>query len=80
MVCYGISGVVNCINSFVRGCSLPSTCRLLFIIIYNYTKISRFTLILSIKIVLSCFYLLIFHFEKFLSLNATFAVCRNRYA
>ena len=32
---------------------------------YNYTKFCRFTLILSLRIVLSCFYLLISHFENF---------------
>ena len=32
---------------------------------YNYTKIGRFMPILSIRIVLSCFYLLISHFENF---------------
>ena len=30
-----------------------------------YTKISRFMLVLSTRIVLDCFYLLIFYFEKF---------------
>ena len=38
---------------------------LLFTVYYNYTKIGRFTPILSIRIVLSCFYLLISHFENF---------------
>ena len=42
-----------------------------FTVHYNYTKIGRFTPILSITIVLSCFYLLISHFE-----NLTFSVCR----
>ena len=32
---------------------------------YNYTKIGRFAPILSVRIVLSCFYLLISHFENF---------------
>ena len=32
---------------------------------YNYTKIGRFGPILSIRIVLSCFYLLISHFQNF---------------
>ena len=32
---------------------------------YNYMKIGRFAPILSIRIVLSCFYLLISHFENF---------------
>ena len=31
---------------------------------YNYTKIDRFAQILSMRIVLSCFYLLISHFEN----------------
>ena len=34
-------------------------------ILYNYRKIGRFTPILPITIVLSCFYLLISHFEHF---------------
>ena len=38
---------------------------LVFTIYYNYTKIGRFTPILSIRIVLSCFYQLISHFENF---------------
>ena len=37
-----------------------------FIIHYNYMEISGFTLVLSIRNVLSCFHLLIFYFEKFL--------------
>ena len=41
-------------------------------------KIGIFTPILSITIVLSCFYLLISQFWKFLNLNLTFAVCRKR--
>ena len=36
-----------------------------FTVHYNYTKIGRFTPILSIRIVLLCFYLLISHFENF---------------
>ena len=36
-----------------------------FTIYYNYPKIGKFTLILSIRIVLRCFYLLISHFENF---------------
>ena len=36
-----------------------------FTVHYNYTKIGRFTPILSIRIVLRCFYLLISHFENF---------------
>ena len=36
-----------------------------FAVHYNYSKISRFTPILSVRIVLSCFYLLISHFENF---------------
>ena len=32
---------------------------------YKYTKIGRFAAILSIRIVLSCFYLLISHFANF---------------
>ena len=39
--------------------SFPSFCRLLFL---NYTKIGSFTSILSIRIVLGFFYLLITHF------------------
>ena len=38
---------------------------LLFTVHYNYTKIGKFTPILSIRIVLSCCYLLISHFENF---------------
>ena len=44
-----------------------------FTVHYNYMEISGFTLVLSIRIVLSCFHLLIFYFEKF-SLES--AVCR----
>ena len=44
-----------------------------FTIYYNYPKIGKFTLILSIRIVLRCFYLLISHFEN---LNLMFAVRR----
>ena len=36
-----------------------------FAVRYNYTKIGSFPPILSIRIVLSCFYLLITHFETF---------------
>ena len=36
-----------------------------FTVHYNYKKISRFTPILYIRIVLSCFYLLTTHFENF---------------
>ena len=36
-----------------------------FTVHYFYTLISSFTQFLSIKIVLSCFYLLSFYFEKF---------------
>ena len=40
--------------------------RLPFTVHHNhYTKIGRFTPILSIRIILSCFYLLISHFENF---------------
>ena len=48
----------------------------LFTVYYNYTKIGRFIPILSIRIVLSCFYLLISHFENFPSwiLHLLFAV------
>ena len=35
-----------------------------FTVHYNYTKIGKFMPILSIRIVLSCFYLLISHFEN----------------
>ena len=44
---------------------------------YNHTKIGRFTPILSIRIVLSSFYLLIPHFENF-SLQLELHVCRKR--
>ena len=37
----------------------------LIVVYYNYRKIGRFTPILSIAIVLSCFYLLISHFKHF---------------
>ena len=36
-----------------------------FTVLHNYTKIGRFTPILSIRIILSCFYLHISHFENF---------------
>ena len=36
-----------------------------FTVHYNYKKISRFTTIIYIRIVLSCFYLLTTHFENF---------------
>ena len=36
-----------------------------FTVHYNYMEISGLTLVLSIRIVLSCFHLLIFYFEKF---------------
>ena len=45
------------------GPSFPFTCRLLFIISTHKLVVSRN--FLSIRIVLSCFYLLIFYFEKF---------------
>ena len=38
---------------------------LLFTVYYNYMKIGRFIPIQPIRIVLSCFYLLISHFENF---------------
>ena len=45
--------------------SFPVTCRLLFIIsTHKLVVVPNF---LSIRIVLSCFYLLIFYFEKFLT-------------
>ena len=43
--------------------SFPFTCRLLFIISTHKLVVSRN--FLSIRIVLNCFYLLIFYFEKF---------------
>ena len=50
-----------------------------FSVHYNYTKISRFTPILSMRTVSSWFYLLISHFENFsIKLNLTFVVCRKR--
>ena len=36
-----------------------------FTVHYNYMEISGLTLVLSIRIVLGCFHLLIFYFEKF---------------
>ena len=54
----------------------PFTCRSPFH--YNYRKFDRFSPFLSIRIVLSCFYLLIFHFESRLNLNPTFAVYCKR--
>ena len=36
-----------------------------FTVHYNYMEISELTLVLSVRIVLSCFHLLIFYFEKF---------------
>ena len=50
------------------------TCRLLFIISTPKVVVSRNKL--SIRIVLSCFYLLIFYFWEILNLKLTFAVCR----
>ena len=47
---------------------------------YNRPEISRFTPpVLSMRIVLSCFYLLIFYFENF-STCLTFSVCRKRHS
>ena len=47
-----------------------------FTVHYNYTKITRFTPILSIRIVLSCFYLLIFLILEISHLNLTFFMSR----
>ena len=44
---------------------LTVTIYLSFTVHYNYTIIGKFTSILSIRIVLNCFYLLIYHFEHF---------------
>ena len=57
-----------------------------FTVHYNYTKIGRFTPILSIRIVLLCFYLLISHFENFstwisrlpFALNAMLDLCTTK--
>ena len=57
-----------------------------FTVHYNYTKIGRFTPILSIRIVLRCFYLLISHFENFstwisrlpFALNAMLDLCTTK--
>ena len=57
-----------------------SSIHLWFTIHYNYKKIGTFKSILSIRIVLSCFYLLISHSLKFLNLNLLFAVCHKRNA
>lgn len=43
-----------------------------FAVHYNYSKISRFTPILSVRIVLSCFYLLITHLLKYIFLGTRF--------
>ena len=66
-----------------------------FTVYYNYMKISRFTPILSMTIVLSCFYLLISHIVNFstwiscfpfaintmlsLSINAILCILGNQY-
>ena len=44
-------------------CRVSSFNDLSFTVHYNYTKIGRLRPILSIRIVLSCFYLLVSHFE-----------------
>ena len=57
-----------------------------FTLHYNYTKIGRFTPILSIRIVLRCFYLLISHFENVstwisrlpFALNAMLDLCTTK--
>ena len=57
-----------------------------FTVHYNYTKIGRFTPILSIRIVLRCFYLLISHFENVstwisrlpFALNAMLDLCTTK--
>ena len=50
--------------NFYHVTSFPFTL-ISFTVHYNYSKIGRFTPILSIRIVLSCFYLLISNFENF---------------
>ena len=60
--------------------SFPFTCRLLFIISTRKLVVSRnFS---SIRILLSCFWMLIFYFEKFSTWiwRLSFAVCRIRKA
>ena len=64
----------NCITWL----SFLFTCRLLFVISTPKLVVSRN--FLSIAIVLSCLYLLIFYFWEILNLNLTFAVCRIREA
>ena len=49
-----------------RGPSFPINCRLLFTISV-YKKIRRLTPVLSIRIILDNFHLLVFYFEKFLT-------------
>ena len=49
-----------------RGPSFPLNCRLLFMISV-YKKIRRLTPVLSIRIILDSFDLLVFYFEKFLT-------------
>ena len=49
-----------------------------FTVYYNYTKIGRFTPILSITICYKLFLSAHFSFLKFLNLNLTFAICCKR--
>ena len=63
----------------VADLSFPFTCRLLFITSKHKLVVSHN--FLSIRIVLSCFHLLIFYFEKFWTwICCRFAVCRIREA
>ena len=65
-----ITFTLNGIREYVTGDQVPSTCRSLFII--STTKLVVPRIFLSKRIILSCFYLLIFYFEKF---STEFNVC-----
>ena len=47
---------------------------------YNYTKIGKYTSILSIRIVFKLFLSVHFSFRKFINFNLTLPVCRKRTA
>ena len=49
----------------IHVCRVSTFNDLAFSVHYNYTKIGRFMPILSVRIVLSCFYPLVSHFENF---------------
>ena len=66
-------------REFVPRDQVSPFCRLLFIIYTHKLVVSRNFLSIRVS-VLSCFYLLIFYFEKFFKLNLTFTICRTREA